>query len=386
MTTAFHLRIALTSVLLVAGFSRGASAGDSKPPTASPRPTVAAAGAVSADDEVRAVGRHTPPAEAAAGAAIELVADVPGPGAAPVLHYRPVGAATWSVFELTRGDADRWIATIPAAATASRGVEYYIDRPAGPAGAPTSEPVFASAHAPHAIAIRADGEARRRAEDLGRVGGKRSRVRITGEWVDYGKPSGSDPGAALPDRYYRIDADFAYRLLAYPLEEIRVGYTRLIGRTAICDAATPPVCTDTEAGFKVGGWFELGLGPLPGIRLDARLLLLATAEGFALGGRGELRVGNGDATHAAVGGEYAADVGATGFFRLGWDTVPRVPMAATVEVGNLPSTERDTGVRLIYDAFVPVMAGVRASLRAGYAARSQRVGGFTAGAGVTFDF
>jgi hypothetical protein len=331
----------------------------------------AAAGGARAD-AVDAVGRHVPPAEAKAGAVIELDAQAPANGPAPMLHYRPAGAGAWSNVELVRRDETRWIAAIPAAAAAPPAVEYYIDR----AGAP----VFASAAEPHALAVRADTSGRRRANDLARVRGKRSRVHVAGEWVRYGDETIGDVKYA--DSYYRIDADFAYRLLAYPLEEIRVGYTRLIGRTSDCAAA----CAEVEAGYKVGGWFELGVGPTPGLRMDARVLVLATAEGFAIGGRGEIRLGNGDGNHVAVGGEYAADVGSTAFFRLGWDTVPRVPMAATVEIGSLPSTERPTGVRLVYDAFVPVMPGIRAGLRAGYAARDQRVGGFTAGAGMTFDF
>lgn len=327
--------------------------------------------AASADDDL-AVGRHVPPAEARTGVAIELVADSPASGPAPVLHYRAEGGAAWTDIELVRREDARWIATIPGAAVAPPAVEYYIDR--------SGAPVFASAADPHAVAVIVDDGPRRRAFDLARSRNTRSRVHVAGEWVDFGKTAiGVEE---FTDRYYRIDADFAYHLLAYPLEDIRVGYTRLIGKTVECTTD----CREVEAGYKVGGWFELGLGPTPGIRLDARMLVLATAAGFAIGGRGEVRIGNGDGSHVAIGGEYAADAGAIAFFRLGWDTVPHVPMAATIEIGTLPSNERLTGVRLIYDASVPVMPGIRAGLRAGYAARDQRVGGFTAGAGMTFEF
>jgi hypothetical protein len=381
----------LVCILAMSLVSRLASAGDDVSPTrAMPPPdggaTASSSGGsafgvagprvvaalVGPSDDVPAVGTHVPPAEAAAGAAIELVADAAANGPAPILHYRPVGAVTWNELELARRPDNRWVATIPATAAVPPGVEYYIDR--------GDAPVFASPAAPFAVVVRAAAADERKAIDLARVRGKRSRVHVTGEWVDFGETTIGDQDYS--DSYYRIDADFAYRLLAYPIEEIRVGYTRLIGSTAQCEGG----CREVEAGYKVGGWFELGLGVTQGVRVDGRLLVLATAEGFAIGGRGELRVGNGDGSHVAFGGEYAADVGATGFFRLGWDTVPRVPMAATVEVGNLPSVERVTGVRLVYDAFVPLAPGIRAGLRAGYAARDQRVGGFTAGGGMTFDF
>ena len=85
-------------------------------------------------------------------------------------------------------------------------------------------------------------------------------------------------------------------------------------------------------------------------------------------------------------GDRIAEVGASGFFRLGWDTVPRLPMTATIEVGNMPSSDRPTGVRLIYDVYFPLQSGLRLAARAGYAARNQELGGITAGGGVTFDF
>lgn len=312
-----------------------------------------------------AVGRHAALAEVTAGQTIEIVADAPIAGGPPTLHYRANAATAWTSIELTRRPDDRWVAEIPAAAATPPAVEYYIDR--------DGDAVFASATTPHAVVVRAPAGEQRRARDLGRVADRRSRVHVAGEWVDFAR-SGADS-------FYRIDADFGYRLYAYPLEEIRVGYTRLIG--TVPDAGGTG---EMQTGYKVGGWFELGIGVLEGVRLDGRVLVLATSDGFALGGRGELRVGSRDASHVAIGGEIAADVGAAGFFRLGWDTVPRVPMSATVEVGTMPDADRPAGVRLIYDAYLPLPSGIRLGVRAGYAARDQEVGGLTAGAGVTLDF
>ena len=312
-----------------------------------------------------AVGRHAALAEVTAGSAIEIVADAPIAGGPPTLHYRTSAAQAWISIELTRRPDDRWVAEIPAAVANPPAVEYYIDRGV--------DPVFASAAAPHAVSVRAAAGDQRRARDLVRVQRRRSRVHAAGEWVDFGSSSGDD-------HYYRLEADFGYRLYAYPLEEIRVGITRLLGNVP----RDPGM--ETQTGYRVGGWFELGVGLAEGLRLDGRVLVLATADGFALGGRGELRVGSRDASHVALGGEYAADVGAAAFFRLGWDTVPRVPMTATIEVGNMPADDRPTGVRLIYDAYIPLQPGVRLGLRAGYAARNQELGGITAGGGVTLDF
>jgi hypothetical protein len=149
----------------------------------------------------------------------------------------------------------------------------------------------------------------------------------------------------------------------------------------MCPTAGP--CT---TGYKVGGWFELGLAPVEGLHIDGRMMVMATAAGFAVGGRGELRLGDRDASHIATGVEVMADVGASGFFRLGWGTVPGVPMTATVEISNLPASDRATGVRLYYDLGHDFGRGLRVGLRVGYAARIEQVAGLTGGLGATVDF
>jgi hypothetical protein len=150
----------------------------------------------------------------------------------------------------------------------------------------------------------------------------------------------------------------------------------------MCPTAEP--CAK-QAGVKAG-WFELGLAAVEGVRLDARMIAMATAQGFAVGGRGEARLGAREASHVAIGAEYLADVGSNGFFRLGWGTVPKLPMSATVEITNLPADHRDTGVRLYYDVGIEASPGFRLGVRVGYAARNQSVAGFTGGAGAAVEF
>ncbi len=319
--------------------------------------------------------RHVPPADAEAGTAVELVAEA---GAAtPVLaaHVRTTGQAAWTTIALVRRDDAHWVAVVPAASVVVPGLDYYLD-----AG---GEPVFASAEAPHSLPVHVTDEVERRGRDSNRIGGRRSRIHTMGEWVDYGTRTVN--GQKLEDRYYRVDADFAYKLWAYPLEEIRVGYTRLLGNTESMTCPGTPPCTP-EVGFKVAGWFELGLAPIEGIHFDARMMVMATAAGFEVGGRGEARLGVLDGSHIALGVESMADVGTSGYFRLGWGTVPKLPMSATVEVTNLPAQTSETGVRIFYDVAREVADGVRVGVRIGYAARVETVAGFTGGAGATVDF
>lgn len=334
-----------------------------------------AASAASAES-IRHV-RHVPPGDAEAGTQLELVAEAAATTPALVAHIRPRGSTAYKSIELVRKDNARWVAIVPADTVAPPGIDYYL--------AAGGTPVFASPEWPHTMTVRATPEDERRGRDLARAQHRRSKVSTMGEWVEYGKRTYGM--TRLDDHYYRVDGDFSYRLLAYPLEEIRVGGTYMIGQTlAAADRPCPGVdpC-EGQAGVKAG-WFELGLAVVEGVRLDARMIAMATAEGFAVGGRGEARLGAREASHVAIGAEYLADVGASGFFRLGWGTVPKLPMSATVEVTNLPASHRDTGVRLYYDVARELVPGLRLGLRVGYAARTQSVAGFTGGAGAAVEF
>lgn len=315
---------------------------------------------------------HVPPADAPLGAAVELVVDAPAETPTLVAHVRTTGMREFRAIELVRRDDGRWLTVVTVAMP---GLDYYL--------AAGGEPVFATPAWPHTLVAREDAETLRRGRDDVRSARRRSRIHTAGEYVDYGYHTDAS-GARIADRYYRIDADFSYRLWAYPLEEIRVGYTRLLGDARMAECPGGTSCS--EVGFKVAGWFELGLAAVEGVHLDARGMVMATAAGFAVGGRAEARLGTLDASHVAVGVESLADVGTAGYFRLGWGTVARTPMAATVEVTNLPSSTRPTGVRFFYDLGRELGGGVRASVRVGYAARTQEVAGIAGGAGLTVDF
>jgi hypothetical protein len=311
--------------------------------------------------------RHVPPGEAEAGQSIELVAEAPATTATLVAHVRTAGDHEFRAIELVRRDDAKWVAVVPVTVP---GLEYFLD-----AG---GQPVFASAEWPHTLAVHLPAETERKGRDLVRNAGHRSRIHVSGDYVDFG--SRTVTNMKVVDHYYRVDADFSYHLLAYPLEQLRVGYTRLIGDSH-CDT-----CASTQTGFKVGGWFELGLAPIEGIRFDGRVMMMATSAGFNFGERAEARLGAAEASHVALGVEHMATVGTSGYFRLGWGTVPKLPMAATVEVTNMPAVGQTTGVRLFYDIARDIGSGVKLGLRVGYAARTSSVAGITGGAGATVDF
>ncbi|HTJ44072.1 MAG TPA: hypothetical protein VL463_18325 [Kofleriaceae bacterium] len=315
--------------------------------------------------------RHVPPSEATAGEPLQLIAQLgDNADSALVVRYRALGVRAWSNATFTRREDREWIAEIPADAIAPPGLEYFL--------VDGDHAALGSESWPVEVAVHRAPEAERADRDLARVLGRRSRVHVMTEWIDYGARTIHD--RAVDDHYYRVDADFSYALLAYPLEQLRFGYTRLVGTTPDDGGLAH------EAGFKVAGWFELGFGIVEGVRFDARGIVAATQGGFALGTRAEVRLGDADRTHVATGLEYLADVGATGYFRLGWATVPGAPMAVTIEGTDLPSSDRATGVRLLYDIAHPFEGGLRVGARVGYAARDQSAGGISAGLGASFDF
>jgi hypothetical protein len=335
--------------------------------------------------------RHVPVAEAPAGAALTVPASVErGFESTVTLHYRPVAGAGWKTAEFQR-QGDDWAAVIPAGQMLPPGVDYFIDL-RGPGG--DAQPVFASQSMPHRISVRRSAGDVRRDRELGQAAGRRSRFATTAEWVDFGTRTYRKDGMerAIADRYYRIDASYTYLLLAYPLKAFRIGGLRLLGTSPEVVRGDGEECPgtlddcDVEAGFKVGGYAELRFALQEGVEIDARGTFMATKEGFNVGGRGELRFGVEDGSHVALGGELLADVGSSAFFRLGWDTVPGLPMTATVEMLDYPADLRAAGVRLVYGVAHPFASGLRLGARVSYQARDELIGGAGGGLTASMDF
>lgn len=322
---------------------------------------------------------HVPPAEAEAGSELVIVADVErGWTAGLELRFRRAGGGAWHSAPFERDASDRYRAAIPADQVEPPGIEYYIT-----AG---DRPHFASAAAPHPVVVRRPEAELEVARDLERFDGRRAQLHSAAELVDFG--TRTIGGQRVRDRYYRLDVDFTYRLFRFPLRAFRLGFTQMLGETPATARGDGPCDGPCEqsAGFRAGGWAELRWRLARFVDLDTRVLIQATPDGFGFGGRGELRFGDETATHFALGGEAITEVGTAFFVRLGWATVPRFPMAATVELTDYPSAHRDHGVRLIYDVDRELGRGVRIGGRVGYQARDQGIGGASGGLHATVDF
>lgn len=340
---------------------------------------------------------HSPPIQVPNKQTVDLVVRAPT-AQEPNLHlrYRKGFGSPWTDLKFRRQKKDAYIASIPAAAVRSPGVEYFIT---GSLRSDSSElDIFASEEEPHRILVRHDEKKFHEAQILEAYRGRRSKVKLSTEWVNFGSriyESRADDGTAteysVPDSYLRVDLDFTYRLASLPLRSLRFGYTRLLGITKIDDLG--PSCfpdqsdgCSEEAGYKVGGWFELGLSMRRATAVDLRGMVMATSEGFKVGGRGELRIGDEYGTHIAAGADYMADVGNSLFFRMGWATITTFPMALTIAGSNIPADHLRRGLRVLYDVGHELDGGLRLGLRLNYQSRDDLAGAIGGGVNSSFEF
>lgn len=327
---------------------------------------------------------HVPTAESLTGERIEIVADVArGWEANLEVRFRTLGAEDWNRSPFERNTETSYRAEIPGKDVVSPGLEYYIA-----SFTEAAETIhFASASTPHPVIVR-DAESTVLIEqELDRFEKRRASFHAAAEYVDFGRRT-TEAGQDVKDRYYRLDVDFTYRLFRFPLRAFRLGFTQMLGDTPITERGVddcPNPC-EQSAGFRAGGFAELRWRLASFVDVDTRVLIQATPDGFGFGGRGELRFGDETATYFSLGGEGIAEVGTNFFVRLGWSTVPRFPMAASIELTDYPSSHREHGVRLVYDIAYDFGLGLRVGGRVGYQARDQNIGGVSGGVGATLDF
>jgi hypothetical protein len=351
---------------------------------------IASTGAAAADPAAPRV-RHVPMGSTPVDQPVQIIATVDRAWQATLeLHYR-AAAAGWRTAQFELGSDGDYRAILPAAVARPPGFDYYIasvDR----AGARVAH--FASAADPHRVMVVEPAPVVDRRRELQAYRNRRARVQSSFEWVDFGRRRIQED-ASVPDHYYRVEVDASFRVLRFPLHTLRFGYTRLLGTTPETergpgDCMDPDIDDDADckiaAGLRAGGWVELRFRVLRALDIDVRGMVQATQDGFNVGTRNELRIGSELGSHVALGVEAIADIGTAAFFRLGWDTVPGLPMAATIELTDFPASHRASGLRLIYDIAHPMDNGIRVGLRAGYQARDQRIGGVALGGSMALDF
>ena len=322
---------------------------------------------------------HAPVAEVVSGTSLVLRAEV-----APawrletlVAHSRAAGESTFqeTAFELSADGTHA--AVIPVPAEQRVPMEYYVT-------ARDTDGVesvrFASAEKPYPVLIDVPHSLLEREALLEVYGQRRSQVGVFAEYVDYGPTRIAD--TRYVDRYYRVEADYLYRLFTQVgglrIDSIRIGAGHLRAHTPPFGAALPEAGAPPE--FTPGldyGFSEVDVSLHPLFGLGAKLVLGGNLSGFAAGIGGKLRIGRPHGSRAELEGEYTQGLGGTGTLRLAWDTVHRFPMSAAVQVTNVPTGP--VGLRLLYRVSYQLTDAVLVGAQAGYQARTSIGGGPTLG-------
>jgi hypothetical protein len=316
-----------------------------------------------ADDDPRVV--HVPPAAVTANEPCVITAHIDHPTRAFEVRWRRDGDGddAWQSAPLRLVKGTEYTAEL--ADVRPPGFAYYIVDDAG-------RERFASASDPHHVAVREDRQSVQRERAIEHVHGRRNRAELSADYVDFGARADG------PDRYYQLDADFTFRVFRFPLDQLRFGFSQLVGLVPGCNNA------GCDSGYKVGGWSEIRFRLDELVALNLGGMFAATPSGFSPGGRVELRIGPDPGSHVAIGGELIGEVGGRAYVRLGWDTVPRFPMATTVELTNFPANGR-FALRLVYDVAAEISGGFSLGVRVGWQARDQQAGGLSGGIYASLD-
>jgi hypothetical protein len=292
-------------------------------------------------------------------------------------------------FQRSSSDTRPYVAVIPAAHVRGPMLSYAIE-------VETTDgarvPVFATRGKPHPVTVLDAADDVREAAMLARLGGRRSVVETSGEYVHFGRSegdvtipaSGGQPTRtehrSESDQYYRVEGSYTYRLLGTVSEfGMRAGVVR--GHSLVENEVDPE---KYAVGLNYGA-------PRIRLRLDdwahleGELLISVTEVGFSTGGGGALLLGDPYGSKLVLGVEGISIFGARGYTRLDIVAHRRVVLSPTIEVSNMPHADR-AGVRLLGDVAVDVGAGFRASLRGGYQARTFEQGGPTIGGGLAYAF
>lgn len=288
-------------------------------PAAAPAPVAAAAKPAGP----RATVFHVPVAQAEPGMEVELVAAIDAAWAEPVLvaRYRAPRASVWEEAPFRRSSTGGWYATLPAAAIAPPGAEYYIVG----RGAAGDVVHFASDVAPQIVRVDPTTADRLEAIDAIRNDGRTDTVSVDIAAHDFGNRYGLD------DAFMRGEIAWIHRT-SRTLHSVGFAFGFIQGRTPTDDEL---MRRSVERAGRYGA-ADVRVRFHPSVYADARLLLGVSHDGFMQGVGGAITFGKPWRSNLSMGGEYLGDLGGTAYVRLQWDTAPPLLMGASIVRTDLP--------------------------------------------------
>jgi hypothetical protein len=335
---------------------------------------------------------HAPLSTAAASEPLSVEARITHPELVKraVLIYRTADGPEHEVV-FKRAASGPYVAVIPAADIRPPTVSYAIEIETIDG---QQQAVFASRGDMFVIEVAGDlMEARERAT-LARLGGRRSVVTASGDYVQFGstpadicrgtitagKCSTALERTSISDRYWRVEAGYTYRMLGHVAEfGVRGGVVR--GQSVVGDEV------DRDK-FAVGlnyGASTIRLRAMDWLHLEGEFLTSVTEVGFAVGGGGAVLLGDPYGSKLSLGIESVKDFGTRGYSRIDLVASSRLIISPIVEVTDMPHSAK-TGVRLLTEVRFDLLDGIFVALRGGYQARDSASGGPSGGATVAYSF
>jgi hypothetical protein len=315
--------------------------------------------------------------------ALSAVVDHPERLRRATLVWRSAAGDGEVAFERSSSARLPYVAIIPAASVRGPTLAYAIELETT-----TGEhiPAFASRAAPYPVTVLDSAEDAREAALLARLGGRRSVVQASGEYVYFGatdatvaSPSGPQP-RSVRDQYYRFEGSYTYRLLGQISEfGVRVGAVR--GRSLVPGEVDP---SKYDVGLNYGAP-RVRVRATEWMHIDTELLTSVTEVGFSVGGGGALLLGDPYGSKLTLGAETIEVFGTRAYTRLDVVANQRFVVAPILEVTDMPHADR-AGIRLLAEVQSDLGRGLRLDLRGGYQARTFERGGPTLGAGLAYAF
>jgi len=289
-----------------------------------------------------------------------------------ILVYRVLQAYTapapveWKELEFERASAGPYVATVPNTDVRSPGLDYLIEFELLDG---RRAPAFASRLVPQHVSIYEEPMDVRERVALERLGGRRSLVAASFEYVRF-----SNAGGSAADWYYRTEGAYTYRVLR-TVDEFSIHVGVLRGRSPAHDELVGLNYASASLKLRLADVF----------RIEGELLTSVTEVGFAGGGGGAIDLGDPFGAKVVLGFEAVHAFGARFYSRVDVPVIAGLKLSPLVEATNMPHAGR-YGVRLLGEVAYDFGNGFAAALRAGYQARLSTDGAPSVGAQVMYAF
>jgi hypothetical protein len=285
------------------------------------------------------------------------------------LFFRRDGETTFRQRAMTANGDVTFVGRVPEESTVFPSIEWYVAVQDTDGALHQSEPALAVV----ARELGSDGS-----------GGRDSEIAVRYEYVEFWW---ANPGL---DRFHHGEAEFTYRMRFHGIHAFRVGYGAYSGDggiTAQLDGAETPAQAE-DASRPIGwqyGYTELEVHPVPAFGLMLRTSVGIDLAGINGGVGGRVRIGYEEGTNLQLGAGRSWAVGDEYIVGLAWNTIPRVPMLASVQVTNKPGLSPDDwGVRLIWEPRLQIRPAFEAGFRVGYQLRNTNHLGPAVGGAMVF--